>query len=472
MMRARSLLRLIAASALTLLMMPVAMTSCGGSKHQAPAGATVHADSISLPDTLRVATLYSPTSYFNYREETMGIDHDLVMQMGRDKNMEISFEIAPTLARAIELLDSGKVDLIAYEVPVTAEYKSRVLACGPENISSQVLVQPRQKGKALISDVTELAGRDVFVEADSKYFHRLNNLNNEIGGGIRIHALTHDEMITEDLIDLVSRDSIPLTVVDSDIARLNKTYYPNLDINLRISFPQRSRWAVAPKSKWLADSIDSWIADRRTVQAEAAILKRYYELSKQVSSAFNLSFSNGKASPFDDLLRRCAKGTGWDWRLLAALAWKESNFDNSVVSWAGARGVMQIMPNTARAYGVDPAELTDNARCINLAVKILETLDNSLRDKVKDPQERARFVMAAYNSGLAHVLDAMALAAKYGLDPGRWHGNVEKAMLMKSKPEFYNDPVCRYGYSRGRETVDHINRIYGFYEKCRSKVPL
>ena len=158
----------------------------------------------------------------------MGYDYELVTTMAADKGISIKLEIASSLSRAIEMLDSGKVDLIAYEVPVTAEYKEKVVACGPENITRQVLVQPKRGDVELITDVTDLVGKDVYVEADSKYEARIENLNEELGGGIRIHPVDKDTMITEDLIAMVSNGQIPLTIVDSDIARINKTYYNDL----------------------------------------------------------------------------------------------------------------------------------------------------------------------------------------------------------------------------------------------------
>lgn len=189
----------------------------------------------------------------------MGYDYELVTALAVDKGLTLKVDIAPSLSRAIEMLDSGKVDLIAYEVPITAEYKEKVVACGPENITTQVLVQPKRGEEELITDVTGLVGKDVYVEAESKYEARMNNLNQELGGGIRIHPVNRDTMITEDLIAMVSEGKIPLTVVDSDIAHINKTYYNDLDINTQLSFEQRSGWAVAPDHKWLGDSIDAWL---------------------------------------------------------------------------------------------------------------------------------------------------------------------------------------------------------------------
>lgn len=425
-----------------------------------------------LPDTLRVGTLYSPTSYFIYRQEPMGYDYDMVSRFAADKGMHLSLRIAPSLSRAVEMLDSGLIDLLAYEVPVTGEYRQRVIHCGIENVTYQVLVQPKRGKQPLISDVTQLVGREVYVEESSKYLQRLNNLNEELGGGIIIHEVDRDTLITEDLMEMVSKGEIPLTVVDSDIGRLNKTYYNDLDITLQISFPQRSAWGVAVGNQWLADSIDTWSRGEKPRRQQATLLKRYFELSKGSepgTAAVKIDLSKGVVSPFDHLFRRYASTIGWDWRLLASLSFKESRFDSTVVSWAGARGIMQIMPRTARAYGMTDEAMTDNNANISTAVKILEALDKSLASRVPERSERRKFVVAAYNSGLAHILDAIALAAKYGMNPQVWDGNVEQALLLKSNPEYYNDPVCKYGYFRGRETSSHVSSVFAFYDQvCKN----
>ncbi len=263
-----------------LLTIAVSLASCSEKKTTESAGRLSEG---ILPDTLRVATLYSPTSYFVFRDEPMGYDYSLVNRLGSDKGMAIDLTVAYSLASMIEMLDSGKIDLIAFEVPVTAEYQKYAIACGPENQTSQVLVQPKHSKR--ITDVTELAGKDVYVEKNSKYQYRLQNLNEEIGGGINIHPIDRDTITGEDLIEMVSSGTIPLTVVDSDVARLNKTYYRNLDITLRISFPQRSRWAVSKDNKWLADTINSWMDQAEPKRANESLLRRYFELSRQAPTA-------------------------------------------------------------------------------------------------------------------------------------------------------------------------------------------
>lgn len=419
-----------------------------------------------VPDTLRVVTLYSPASYFIYRGQEMGYDYELITALAVDRGLTLKVNIAPSLSRAIEMLDSGIVDLIAYEVPVTAEYKEKVVTCGPENITTQVLVQPRRGEDELITDVTDLVGKDVYVEADSKYEARMQNLNQELGGGIRIHPVNRDTMITEDLIAMVSEGKIPLTVVDSDIAHINKTYYNDLDITMPLSFEQRSGWAVAPDKKWLGDSIDAWLNTDVNRGEQARLLKRYFELSKNEPGNGFVSTA-GRVSPFDNLFRRYADKYGWDWKLLASQAYVESKFDSTAVSWAGARGLMQIMPRTAKGYGQTARSVMKNDIAVETSLKLLRDLDKQLSSRVPDEQERKKFVIASYNSGLAHVLDAIALANKYGLNPQKWDDNVAKAILWKSNPRYYKDPVVKYGYSRGRETFDYVNRVYSYYAKSK-----
>ncbi len=428
-----------------------------------------------LPDTLRVATLYSPTSYFLYRDQEMGYDYNLVSQWAEDKDMVIDLTVATSMSRLVEMLDSGEVDLAAYEIPVTAEYKQKVVACGPEYITTQVLVQPLKDGKPEITDETQLVGRDVYVEAGSKYEYRLRNLDSELGGGINIHKVDKDTLITEDLVGMVSDGSIPLTVVDSDIARINKTYYRDLDVSLPLSFPQKASWGVAPGNEWLADSVDAWFHQESPKRRQAELLKRYFELSKNgdidFSGNISLDLSKGVISPYDAIFKEASGRIGWDWRVLAAVGYAESGFNNHLVSWAGARGLMQIMPRSAVAYGLPLDKIEDPRANIEAAARILADLDRSLSKKVSDRKERLKFVIAAYNSGIGHVYDAITLAGKYGRDPQVWDGNVEQALLMKANPEYYSDPVCRNGYFGGRHTVAYVRKVTALLDRFRQKIP-
>lgn len=429
------------------------------------------ADTCRMPDTLRVTTLYGPLSFFLFREDTLGYDFSLIKDFTAAKGIELDVTIATSIDNAIALLDSGTVDVIVYGVPVTSEYLKKVVPCGPEFSTSQVLVQQIIPGQPVIRDVTQLVGKDVYVQSNSKYQQRLENLNSELGGGINIMTIPSDTITDEDIIEMVATGRTPLSVVDGDIALLNKTYYRNIDVGMAISFGQRSRWGVTEKNAWLGDSITDWFESEGARRENEILLKRYFQLSKN-GPEFNLftSLTKGKVSPYDDIFRKHAERIGWDWRLLAAQGFVESQFNNDLVSWAGACGVMQVMPSTARAYHVNPETLTDPETCIALAADVLKTTEDIMARYIDDSEKRRIFAVAAYNSGVAHIIDAITLAKKYGKDPDVWFDNVENALLMKSDPRYFNDPDVKYGYFRGRQTTQYVRHVTDFYNRIKKHV--
>jgi membrane-bound lytic murein transglycosylase F len=415
---------------------------------------------------LVVLTLYSSTSYFNYRGEEMGFQYELSRQLADSLHLRLRVEVAHNVRDLIAKLDNGDGDLIAYPVPITKNRKDSLLFCGEEVVTHQVIVQRR--GTRALEDVTELIGKEVHV-LPGKYAARLANLNEELGGGINIRTVSEDSTTIEDLITRVSRGEIDYTVCDNDVARLNKTYYPNLDIALAISYDQRSSWAVRKTSPELAEIANRWTAVNQTSPVYSAITKRYFEISKAVPYTAILSLREGIISRFDALFRKYAAEIGWDWRLMAALAYTESNFDPTVVSWAGAVGLMQLMPATARAMGVPAEQEFDPESSVKGAAAYIRSVSRSLA-MITDPVERIPFILAAYNGGLGHVYDAMALAEKYGKNKYVWSDNVEKYILLKSDPHYFNDPVCRYGYFRGIETYNFVRDIRARSETYTAKI--
>ncbi|MEG0462544.1 transglycosylase SLT domain-containing protein [Bacteroides sp.] len=417
---------------------------------------------------LVVLTLYSSTSYFIYRGQEMGFQYELSEQFAKSLGVKLRVEVANNVSGLISKLLAGEGDIIAYNLPITKEWKDSLLYCGEEVITHQVIVQ-RSNGKTKpLTDVTQLIGKEVYVKP-GKYYNRLVNLNNELGGGIQIHLVEGDSITLEDLMSQVSQGKIPYTIADNDLARLNKTYYPNLNTNLSISFDQRASWAVRKDCPQLAEAADKWYAANVISPEYTASMKRYFEISKSIPHSPILSLREGRISHYDHLFKKYAKEIGWDWRLLASLAYTESNFDTTAVSWAGARGLMQLMPRTARAMGVPPGKEQNPEESIKAAVKYIAATDRSLQ-AVADKQERIHFILASYNAGLGHINDAMALAEKYGKNKTVWKNNVENYILLKSNEEYFTDPVCRNGYFRGIETYNFVRDITERYQTYKKKI--
>lgn len=416
---------------------------------------------------LVVLTLYSSTSYFNYRGQDMGFQYELSEQFAKSLGVKLKVKVARNVKDLIRKLEAGEGDLIAYTLPVTKEWKDSLLYCGEDVITHQVVVQRKNGRHKPLKDVTELIGKDIYVNP-GKYYERLVNLDKELGGGIRIHLVRSDSISAEDLITQVAQGKISYTVADNDIARLNRTYYPNLDINLKISFDQRSSWAVRKDCPQLARAASEWHKVNLTSPDYKASTKRYFEISKATPHTPILSLREGKISHYDALFKKYAKEIGWDWRLLASLAYTESNFDTTAVSWAGARGLMQLMPSTARAMGLPDGKEQNAEESIKAAVKYIGMTAQSFSELPKE--EQVNFVLASYNSGIGHVQDAMALAEKYGKDPHVWKDNVEKYIVLKANEEYFTDPVCKNGYFRGTETYNFVREITGRYEQYKKKI--
>jgi membrane-bound lytic murein transglycosylase F len=411
---------------------------------------------------ITAVTLYSSTSYFLYRMQPMGYEYELIHDFAQAHNLKLTMKVAENQPRLIEMLQAGEADVIAYPIMFSQELKQQIIYCGREALSTQVLVQPLRQDVKLLTDVTGLIGKDIYVKPGTPYHDRLKNLDKELGGGIRIHEAA-DSLMSEDLIEMVSTGEIPYTVSDDMVAQLNKTYYWNIDVSLKISFQQRFSWVVRKNTPLLAEAINQWASDKGGDYSYKATMKRYFELSKKMLELSTPEIKQGHISPYDSLFRKYARNLGWDWKLLAALAYQESHFKNTEISWAGAQGLMGIMPQTAQTLRIPLQELTNPDVNIRAGVEVLRLFRQGL-NQITDTAELIKFTLAAYNAGVGHIYDARRLAEKYGRNPSIWDDHVAEFVLLKREPDYYNDPVCRYGYLRGRETFNYVREILGRYE--------
>lgn len=447
----------------------ILLTGCGGSR-KSNKQVVPDFEQIKEKGEITAVTLYSSISYFQYRTEDMGYEYELINDFARSQGLKLNIKVAENLTRLIEMLEAGEADVVAYPIALNNEMKERFIFCGKEQQTTQVIVQRASRGDTILKDVTELIGKEVHVMPNSTYSERLHNLNNELGGGIQIIETAMDSITTEDLIEMVSEGKIKYTVSKNDIAQLNKTYYGNIHTTLQISFPQRSYWMVNKESPKLAEAINEWASGNDAKKAYTAAIKRYFEISKTYMELSMPEIKKGQISPYDALFKKYAPGIGWDWRLLASIAFQESHFNPSLTSWAGARGIMGIMPRTGRAFGASIEELPIPEVSVDVAVKCLKAFNDGL-SQVTDPEEKIKFTLASYNAGIGHIYDAQRLAKKHGKNPLIWHDHVEEFIRLKRDPQYYNDPVCKHGYLRGVETVRYVKEVIDRYEYYQKKLP-
>ena len=226
------------------------------------------------------------------------------------------------------------------------------------------------------------------------------------------------------------------------------------------------QWAVDTGNKELADSLNNWFKPNMLaeIKKEESYLLSSNSVKRHVYAPF-LNRAGGVISHYDPLFKKYAPVARWDWRLMAAQCYQESCFDPQARSWAGARGLMQIMPATASHLGLAMSDIHDPEKNISAAARYINELTGYFRN-IPSSTERQLFVLASYNGGYFHVQDAMALARKNGKSPYRWR-DVAYYILALEQPQYYNDPVVKYGYMRGSETVDYVDRIRQRYAQYR-----
>ncbi|MCD8291798.1 MAG: transglycosylase SLT domain-containing protein [Prevotella sp.] len=226
------------------------------------------------------------------------------------------------------------------------------------------------------------------------------------------------------------------------------------------------QWAVAEDSKELADSLNSWFKPElfAEVKKEESYLLSSASVKRHVYAPFQ-NKKRGVISSYDNLFKKYAPTVRWDWRLMAAQCYQESCFDPKARSWAGARGLMQIMPSTAAELGLSMSAIHEPEPNIKAATRYIQDLTQKFNE-VPNFNERQLFVLAAYNGGYFHIQDAMALAQKNGKNPHKWK-DVAYYVLALQQPRYYNDPIVKWGYMRGSETVNYVDRIRELYAQYR-----
>jgi membrane-bound lytic murein transglycosylase F len=428
---------------------------------------------------LIAVTDFNSTNYFIYKGEPMGYHYELLKQFAEylDLNLEIIAE--NNANKAIKMLNKGEADIIAFDMAINSSRKKEILFSEPLSQTRQVIVQRKparwnqmtidQIDRTLVRNQLELAGKTVYVEAGASSGDCLRHLEHEIGDTINIIEVPFE---TETLISMVAKDEIDYVVCDENIARVNSGYYSLIDVSTPVSFSQYQAWAVRREgSGKLAAALNNWITNYKQTTSYRLLYAKYFsnDRSNQIYKSDYYSLGTGKVSPWDKIIKSMSDSLNWDWRLLASLIYQESRFDPNVISWAGACGLMQVMPETGKVMGIDVLSSPENN--LKAGMHYLNYLQNFFSDKIPDSTERVKFVLAAYNAGPGNIIDAMKLAGKNGKNPNLWD-NVSVWLLKKTEPRYYNDPVVEFGYCRGYEPVNFVSQVLERFSEYKTIIPV
>lgn len=435
----------------------------------------VSLDSIIARGKIIAITNNTPTSYFIYKGKPMGYQYELLNRFAKSLKVDLEIRIIPSIPDAIDSLELKHADIVASGLTILGDRKKRVDFSNPITQTHQVLIQKKPEGytgmsskkldQYLLRDVTQLANQQVYVEEGSAYYDRIVNLQNEIGDSI--HILTYSGNVDIDsLMSMVSSGKIKYAITEEYTAKFFQRYYPDLDIKTPVSFNQNIAWAVPKNSDLLLDTINHWIEENKNKTSWAFIYNKYFKHNKNMNtkafSGYNLE--NGKISPYDEIIKYNAEKIGWDWRLVAAQISVESGFQNHKESWAGAQGLMQIMPATAAYLNSNDSDMVNPNKNIELGVKLNGRLYKYWKEIIPDSIQAIKFTLASYNIGKGHVLDAQRLAKEHDLNAFIWDQNVAQMITKLSQKNYYRNPVVRHGYCRGYEAFNYVNKIFSLYQ--------
>jgi membrane-bound lytic murein transglycosylase F len=436
-------------------------------------------DKIMERGKLIAVTDFNSIDYFVYKGEPMGFQYEMLRSFSGYLGLDIEIIAVNDIPESLAMLNSGKADLLAYGLAVNASGKRVIRFSDPLTVSRQVLVQRKPATwrsmalesveRNLIRDQNGLAGKTIYVQRGSASVSILKNIERETGEDIEIIEVPY---VSEELISLVADGEIDYTVCDENVGKVNAYRYPAIDVKTPVSIRQNIAWGMRKTgSDQLAKAAAHWMKEFRKSGTYALLYAKYFknDRSGAIVRSDYFTINTGKISPWDDVIRAYSDSIRWDWRLLASLVYQESRFRANAVSHSGAFGLMQVLPSTGANLGIDIRSSPRNN--IRAGTRYLARLDSIFRARVPDANERLRFILAAYNAGPGHVLDAIELARKNGNDPERWNGNVEMWMLRKSEPKYYNDTVVKNGYFRGRESVAFVSEILDRYHHYKNLIP-
>lgn len=402
---------------------------------------------------LRVLLRNNAASYFLYKGELHGFEYELAKAFAEANKLRLEVIVPDTHAQLLEWLREGKGDVAAGFLEPSDELRARGVAFSrPYHFAPRHLVI---RADDELDCVAGLQGRTVTVRKSSPYWQDLLALQ-ENGGLFQLEPAPED-METEELIERVAAGEIDATVADGHLLDIELARGLPVKSGFKLSGDREHAVAVRAENDKLLAALNRFIKDQYKGVVYNILYKKYFTNRRNIRNlaAGRLGGKDGGGlSPYDGAMRRYAEKYGFDWRLIAAQMYQESRFDPKAESFAGAQGLLQVMPRTAKFMGFSKINKPEDG--IHAGVKYLDWVRNRFETSLPF-NERMWFTLAAYNAGHGHVDDARRLARQKGWDGDRWFGNAEKAMLLLSKKKYASK--ARYGYVRGIEPVSYVRNI-------------
>lgn len=385
-------------------------------------------------------------------EEATGIEHDLAAAFAESIGVRVRFVAADNPAELLKLLRAGKVHFIAAvpETPGIADIRYS----SPLRESGQVLVQ--NVDSMAIDEVEDLVGHQVEALPGAPELAALRQLQ---PGGFTIAEVPEPDELG--LLARVADRRADLAAVDRAHFDVAANFYPDLDLALDLPGKVSYAWAFHPDDGALLDKAEAFIARIRQDGTLTRLNDRYFGHIKRVgpqNMAQFLQLMQARLPHYRADFHQAQLLTGIDWRLLAALAYQESNWDPLATSPTGVRGMMMLTEDTADRMRV--GNRLDPRQSILAGARYLAELMETSPVDAEEP-DRTWLALAAYNLGPGHFAGARAIAKGLKRDPNSWY-DMKKVLPLLARPEYYQR--LKSGRARGGEAVIMVENIRNFYD--------
>ena len=406
---------------------------------------------------------HSAASYFLYRGEQMGFEYELALAFARELGVELEVLTPPSDVELTSWLKVGKGDVMAGLVTTTEADGEPLRVSVPYlETRAQILTRSAESG---LRDVNDLAGKTIAVQPDARYAHELLASARALPFPPVLTKVQSDDGINN-AVKAVEYGQATAMLVPEPIAEITHRVYPG---KLRTAWtapePVRLVWAVRPEQTDLLRAINGFLERANRSGLRKILFEKYFVTAEHLRDITRVSESTlitKRLSRYDHLIARHAEEAGFDWRLVAALIFEESRFDNERVSEAGAYGLMQITPMAAQDMGVKNS--TAPRGNIAAGVKYLQTLARQFPHG--RPDDRLALMLASYFIGPGHVEDAQRLARVLGYDPHCWQESMERVLPLLADPTYQMQTL--YGSAPGSRAVRYVNAIrkrYSLYSQ-------
>jgi membrane-bound lytic murein transglycosylase MltF len=452
---------------LALLFLPVPVLATDGevaldrqALEQLTAPWTGDLDGIIERRLLRVLVTHSKTGYFLDGPQERGLSYDFYKGFEKrlnetlgNKHLQVHVVFIPVARdQLLPHLSQGLGDVAAANLTVTKERINVVDFTDPVYTGVREIIVAAPSAPAA-ANLVDLGGKKLFVRRSSSYFESLEQLNADLKrqGKPLVHIEEVDENLeTEDILEMVNADLLPLTVADAHLVAFWRQIYTDMQVceDLVLRESGKIAHAIRKKNPKLKKALNEYIQQNRKGTLLGNMLhKRYLQNTRWVHNA-NSTEDQKRFRAVAGFLKTYADRYDFDWLMIAALAYQESRLDQSKRSPAGAVGVMQILPSTAASDVVQIPDVDKTEDNIHAGTKYLRWIyDENFRAADMDELNKVLFTFASYNAGFARVAELRRKAAEAGLDPNRWFRNVERIAAKEI----------------GRETVQYVSNIFKYY---------